>query len=124
MLGTKLGSDKHKPMHIAAVTEPIRQAHSCLTPSPPVASKSNIPPLLLSRSVACGGWHTVAVAVSGLVYVYGRGEYGRLGLGKDKTAMAPRLVQKPKRDDDAAHAHERVAVDTPICYTPARLTHR
>lgn len=29
MLGTKLGSDKHKPMHIAAVTEPIRQAHSC-----------------------------------------------------------------------------------------------
>ena len=31
--------------------------------------------------VAAGGWHSLAITEEGEVYVWGRGEYGRLGLG-------------------------------------------
>lgn len=37
--------------------------------------------------VACGGWHSVAISEAGDVYVWGRGEYGRLGLG-DKSGAS------------------------------------
>ncbi|KAK9819733.1 hypothetical protein WJX72_001724 [[Myrmecia] bisecta] len=37
--------------------------------------------------IAAGGWHSLALTVSGEVYVWGRGEYGRLGLG-DKSGSS------------------------------------
>ncbi len=39
------------------------------------------------RDVACGGWHSVAISEAGEVFVWGRGEYGRLGLG-DKSGAS------------------------------------
>lgn len=44
--------------------------------------------------IAAGGWHSVALSNEGRVYTWGRGEYGRLGLG-DKTGssrLRPQLV--------------------------------
>ncbi|KAL6774315.1 hypothetical protein ACKKBG_A24525 [Auxenochlorella protothecoides x Auxenochlorella symbiontica] len=32
-------------------------------------------------AIAAGGWHSLAIASTGEVYVWGRGEYGRLGVG-------------------------------------------
>ncbi|KAG2530749.1 hypothetical protein BBO99_00000625 [Phytophthora kernoviae] len=43
--------------------------------------------------VSCGGWHTVVVAKSGDCYAFGRGEYGRLGLGDTKSRTRPHLVK-------------------------------
>lgn len=45
--------------------------------------------------VACGGWHSVAISDAGEVYVWGRGEYGRLGLGEKGGAskLTPRRVE-------------------------------
>ena len=43
--------------------------------------------------VACGGWHTVCLAEGGAVYVFGRGEYGRLGLGDDRSRATPVKVR-------------------------------
>jgi hypothetical protein len=37
--------------------------------------------------VAAGGWHSVALGAGGEVFVFGRGEYGRLGLG-DKSGSS------------------------------------
>ncbi|KAL4527306.1 hypothetical protein Ndes2526B_g08991 [Nannochloris sp. 'desiccata'] len=31
--------------------------------------------------ISCGGWHSACVSTSGEVFMWGRGEYGRLGLG-------------------------------------------
>mmetsp|Transcript_5358 Transcript_5358/g.15331 ORF Transcript_5358/g.15331 Transcript_5358/m.15331 type:complete len:664 (+) Transcript_5358:598-2589(+) len=45
--------------------------------------------------ISAGGWHSLALTTTGAVYVWGRGEYGRLGLG-DKTGsskLRPRLVE-------------------------------
>ncbi|OQR92840.1 regulator of chromosome condensation (RCC1) [Thraustotheca clavata] len=44
-------------------------------------------------SVSCGGWHTVVVSRLGECYVFGRGEYGRLGLGDNRSHSHPRKVQ-------------------------------
>lgn len=45
--------------------------------------------------MACGGWHTAVIGEKGGVWTCGRGEYGRLGLGDEKsqveTAVSPRL---------------------------------
>ena len=44
--------------------------------------------------IACGGWHSVAITEEGDVYVWGRGEYGRLGLGeKGASKLVPRRVE-------------------------------
>lgn len=45
--------------------------------------------------IAAGGWHSVAITDSGEVYVWGRGEYGRLGLG-DKSGSSKLRPQKLK----------------------------
>ena len=48
--------------------------------------------------IAAGGWHSVAISDEGRVYVWGRGEYGRLGLG-DKTGasrLRPTLMESLK----------------------------
>jgi alpha-tubulin suppressor-like RCC1 family protein len=34
-------------------------------------------------SLAAGGWHSGVITAGGVVYVWGRGEHGRLGLGDD-----------------------------------------
>eukprot|EP00937_MAST-01D_sp_MAST-1D-sp2_P005565 g5565.t1 len=46
-------------------------------------------------SVACGGWHTVAVTRRGVVFVWGRGEYGRLGLGDARSRQLPQRLSWP-----------------------------
>ncbi|KAI7841414.1 hypothetical protein COHA_004809 [Chlorella ohadii] len=45
--------------------------------------------------VAAGGWHSMAISAEGEVYVWGRGEYGRLGLG-DRTGSSKLRPQKVK----------------------------
>eukprot|EP00899_Mesostigma_viride_P008862 jgi/Mesvir1/17978/Mv09324-RA.1 len=45
------------------------------------------------REIAAGGWHSLAMSASGQVYIWGRGEYGRLGLGDDQSRVHPRLLQ-------------------------------
>ena len=45
--------------------------------------------------ISCGGWHSALLTTEGEVYVFGRGEYGRLGIG-DKTGsskLRPTLVK-------------------------------
>ena len=34
-------------------------------------------------SVAAGGWHSAAITAGRVCYLWGRGEYGRLGMGND-----------------------------------------
>jgi alpha-tubulin suppressor-like RCC1 family protein len=43
--------------------------------------------------VSCGGWHTVMWTDDGEVFVCGKGEYGRLGLGHEASACEPVQVQ-------------------------------
>ena len=38
-------------------------------------------------AVACGGWHTAFIGEKGGVWTCGRGEYGRLGLGDEKSQV-------------------------------------
>lgn len=38
-------------------------------------------------AVACGGWHTAVIGEEGGVWTCGRGEYGRLGLGDEKSQV-------------------------------------
>mmetsp|Transcript_27994 Transcript_27994/g.61263 ORF Transcript_27994/g.61263 Transcript_27994/m.61263 type:complete len:471 (-) Transcript_27994:159-1571(-) len=46
--------------------------------------------------VACGGWHMSAISSGGDLYVWGRGEYGRLGLGPDcSSKMLPTALHLP-----------------------------
>jgi len=37
--------------------------------------------------IAAGGWHSLALTSDGQIYVWGRGEYGRLGVG-DRTGSS------------------------------------
>lgn len=56
-----------------------------------VASLQDIP----IADISAGGWHSLALSTTGAVYVWGRGEYGRLGLG-DKSGssrLKPTLVE-------------------------------
>jgi hypothetical protein len=46
--------------------------------------------------MAAGGWHSMAISTLGEVFVWGRGEYGRLGLG-DKTGSSKPRPQKVGR---------------------------
>ncbi|DBA01283.1 TPA: hypothetical protein N0F65_001788 [Lagenidium giganteum] len=52
----------------------------------------NVPAL----RVSCGGWHTVVVTKAGACYSFGRGEYGRLGLGDTRSRYKPALVEALK----------------------------
>ena len=44
------------------------------------------------RYIACGGWHTLLIA-DGKVIAFGRGEYGRLGVGDDRSRLKPTPVR-------------------------------
>lgn len=44
-------------------------------------------------AVSCGGWHTAAITESGEVFAFGRGEYGRLGLGDTSSRIVPHRVR-------------------------------
>ena len=44
------------------------------------------------RSVACGGFHSVALSDTGSVYCWGGGDKGQLGLGNDKSQTLPCVV--------------------------------
>lgn len=43
------------------------------------------------RYIACGGWHTLLIA-NDKVIAFGRGEYGRLGVGDDRSRLKPTQV--------------------------------
>ena len=46
------------------------------------------------KTVAAGGWHSACVSRSGELYCWGRGEYGRLGLGDDcRDKVVPQIVR-------------------------------
>lgn len=45
------------------------------------------------RDIAAGGWHSIALSDAGEVFTWGRGEYGRLGLG-DRTGSSKLRPQK------------------------------
>lgn len=45
--------------------------------------------------IAAGGWHSLAVTADGGLFVWGRGEYGRLGVG-DRTGSS-KLRPQPVR---------------------------
>jgi alpha-tubulin suppressor-like RCC1 family protein len=65
------------------------------------------------RKVSCGDAHCVALSRGGLVYVWGRGRQGQLGLGDVRDAMAPVvLLPKKKAWRDVAAGHDwSMAVD-------------
>lgn len=42
--------------------------------------------------IACGGSHSAAVTVTGKLYTWGQGNYGRLGHGDNTTHLKPKLV--------------------------------
>lgn len=43
--------------------------------------------------VSCGSMHTVALDSEGFVWTWGKGEYGRLGLGSSSDSTGPELVE-------------------------------
>lgn len=58
------------------------------------------------KAVACGGWHTAVVGEKGGVWTCGRGEYGRLGLGDQKSQVLLYAIKEMK-----AAARARLARD-------------
>lgn len=45
------------------------------------------------RDIACGSSHSAAITSSGELYLWGLGEYGRLGHGDNFTQLKPKLVE-------------------------------
>jgi hypothetical protein len=45
-------------------------------------------------SVCCGPFHTAAVTTEGLLYTWGDGTFGRLGLGSHASYSEPQLVSE------------------------------
>jgi alpha-tubulin suppressor-like RCC1 family protein len=78
---------------------------NCATPRLVSALKS-VP----TRSVACGGHHTVAITVAGDVWTWGKGLHGQLGHNSIKVAaqpseshVQPRLLRHAGRPCPSAH---------------------
>ncbi|PSC75605.1 ultraviolet-B receptor UVR8-like [Micractinium conductrix] len=72
--------------------------------------------------VAAGGWHSMAISAEGEVYVWGRGEYGRLGLG-DRTGSSKLRPQKVKAleghrvvEGTCGGTHTMVVTDEGRCF--------
>ncbi len=45
-------------------------------------------------SVCCGPYHTAAITTEGLLYTWGDGTFGRLGLGSQRSHSEPQLVSE------------------------------
>ena len=60
--------------------------------------------------IACGGWHSAALTTHGEVYIWGRGEYGRLGIG-DRSGSSKLRPQKVR----GLEAHKIVQVRLSVC---------
>eukprot|EP00752_Nemacystus_decipiens_P002865 g2666.t1 len=67
--------------HLVTLQDPTTEAHA----APNEEGSATAPPWQKVRAVACGGWHTAVVGEKGGVWTCGRGEYGRLGLGDQKS---------------------------------------
>lgn len=68
--------------------------------------------------VACGGWHSAVLSSHGEVFMFGRGEYGRLGLG-DRTGSSK---LRPVKVKSALEGHRVVQVSCGGSHTLA-VTH-
>ena len=44
---------------------------------------------------ACGGTHTLALTEEGRIFIWGRGSFGRLGLGDERDRYLPVEVKLP-----------------------------
>lgn len=44
-------------------------------------------------NIACGGAHSAAISVSGEIYTWGKGRYGRLGHGDSEDQLRPKKVK-------------------------------
>lgn len=42
--------------------------------------------------IACGGAHSAAITITGELFTWGKGRYGRLGHGDSEDQLRPRLV--------------------------------
>jgi alpha-tubulin suppressor-like RCC1 family protein len=71
---------------------PITEQFECYCPEPTLLT---IPGGRKVRMASCGHAHTAVVCMSGELYVWGSGDGGRLGLGKDRTGtfLEPVLVE-------------------------------
>eukprot|EP00742_Colponemidia_sp_Colp-10_P009911 GILJ01010847.1.p1 GENE.GILJ01010847.1~~GILJ01010847.1.p1 ORF type:complete len:1320 (+),score=209.23 GILJ01010847.1:152-4111(+) len=49
-----------------------------------------------ATQVSCGDGHTLVLVDSGEVYAFGKGTYGRLGIGDDTNQIKPRLISSLK----------------------------
>lgn len=47
------------------------------------------------RKLACGGWHSCFISEGGELFVCGKGEYGRLGVGDEMSKSEPTAVLVP-----------------------------
>ncbi|OQR98990.1 hypothetical protein ACHHYP_07422 [Achlya hypogyna] len=69
--------------------------------SAPRRIESFVPPLHCAIAVACGAWHSAAIlsdspcASAGMVFTWGTGVYGQLGLGSAQVALVPQVVPLP-----------------------------
>jgi len=78
--------------------------------------------------VACGGWHSCALTEKGECFMWGRGEYGRLGMRDDQTdKQRPTLlrIEGGVGDPNSDSPSERIVVDaalggTHTCFVDAR----
>lgn len=72
--------------------------------------------------VAAGGWHSMAISADGEVFVFGRGEYGRLGLG-DRSGTSKLRPQKVRAleghrvvEGSCGGTHTMVVTDEGRCF--------
>jgi alpha-tubulin suppressor-like RCC1 family protein len=63
--------------------------------SPATSGKAYKKPVRATH-VTTGGWHTAIINARGALYMCGKGEYGRLGLGDEKSRMGLTLVCAPQ----------------------------
>lgn len=69
--------------------------------------------------ISCGGYHSVALSKSGLVFTWGSGEYGKLGHKDQKDHFVPTLVDAMRGKDVKrilAGVYVTVAYAFPPCH--------
>ncbi|ETW01763.1 hypothetical protein, variant 2 [Aphanomyces invadans] len=80
-----------------------------------------------ARVVSCGGWHTAVVTRAGAAFVFGRGEYGRLGLGDGRSHSHPHKVESLAShtivDASAGGSHTLFLTDKGEAFSCGRSDH-